>query len=47
MVVVFKSYISWPDEKMVVHRVTDIRKDDVTGNLMLETKGDADEWTDW
>jgi len=44
-VVVFKSYIRWPDEKLLVHRVTDIKKDS-QGNLLLETKGDANDWTD-
>ena len=44
-VVVFKSYIRWPDEKLLIHRVTDIKKDS-QGNLLLETKGDANDWTD-
>ncbi len=44
-VIVFKSYISWPDEKIVVHRVSHIvEKND--GNILLETKGDKNEWTD-
>lgn len=44
-VVVFKSYINWPDEKIVVHRVSDIIKSR-SGNLLLETKGDKNKWTD-
>ncbi len=44
-VVVFKSYVHWPEEKIVVHRVSDI-KTDSKGNPILETKGDANEWTD-
>ncbi len=45
-IVVFKSYIKWPSEKLIAHRVTDIKIDDQTGNAMLETKGDANEWKD-
>jgi len=45
-VVVFRSYVHWPDEKIVVHRVTDIVTRKSTGELMLETKGDANTWTD-
>ncbi len=45
-VVVFKSYINWPGEKLVVHRVTAIKTDKITGKPMLETKGDANKWTD-
>ena len=45
-VIVFKSYINWPGEKLVVHRVTAIKTDPITGKPMLETKGDANEWTD-
>ena len=45
-VIVFKSYVNWPGEKLVVHRVTAIKTDPVTGKPMLETKGDANEWTD-
>lgn len=45
-VVVFKSYIHWPDEKLVIHRVTDIKKDGLTGKPILETKGDAHNYTD-
>ena len=44
-VVVFKSYINWPGEKLVVHRVVDI-KTDSHGRPILETKGDANEWID-
>ena len=45
-IVVFKSYIKWPNEILIVHRVTDIKRDDKTGITMLETKGDANEWND-
>jgi signal peptidase I len=38
-VVVFKSYMEWPDEKLIVHRVTDVLEDS-NGNTVLETKGD-------
>ena len=44
-VVVFKSYVHWPDEKIVVHRVSNIEKDS-KGNILLETKGDNNKWTD-
>jgi signal peptidase I len=44
-IVVFKSYIHWPDEKIVVHRVSEIKKDS-KGNLILETKGDKNIFTD-
>jgi signal peptidase I len=44
-VIVFKSYISWPGEKLIVHRVVDIKKDS-SGNSILETKGDANKETD-
>ena len=44
-VIVFKSYLNWPDEKILVHRVSDIKKDS-QGQPILETKGDANEWVD-
>ncbi len=44
-VVVFKSYVQWPDEKIVVHRVSEIKTSN-KGNILLETKGDKNEWTD-
>ena len=44
-VIVFKSYVHWPDEKIVVHRVSDIVEGS-NGELLLETKGDNNEWTD-
>ena len=44
-VVVFKSYVNWPGEKLVVHRVADIKKDS-KGKSLLETKGDANKYTD-
>lgn len=43
-VVVFRSYTSWPGERLVAHRVTEIVTDDDV--LMLGTKGDASEWND-
>ena len=44
-VVVFKSYLSWPEEKLLVHRVSDI-KHDSKGNIILQTKGDANKYVD-
>jgi len=44
-VIVFRSYISWPDEKIVVHRVSDILTNS-RGKLLLETKGDNNNWID-
>ena len=44
-VIVFKSYVNWPDEKIVVHRVSSILKDN-NGNLIIETKGDHNRWKD-
>jgi len=44
-VIVFRSYVSWPDEKIVVHRVSDII-DSRKGEKLLETKGDNNDWTD-
>jgi len=43
-VVVFASAQSWGEEKLVVHRVTDIR--DTDGERALITKGDANNYTD-
>ncbi len=43
-VIVFKSWLSWPDEKLVVHRVVGIKT--MWGRPALETKGDANEHTD-
>jgi signal peptidase I len=45
-IVIFKSYIKWPNEKLIVHRVTNIKVDKITGNLLFETKGDSNEWID-
>lgn len=45
-IAVFKSYIKWPNEKLIVHRVTNIKLDKLTSKLILETKGDANEWKD-
>jgi signal peptidase len=44
-VVVYKSYIHWPDEKIVAHRVSKIETDS-KGTLTLESKGDNNKWTD-
>jgi len=44
-VIVFKSYLHWPDEKIVVHRVSDIRHNS-KGEILFETKGDNNKWTD-
>jgi len=44
-VVVFKSYIRWPDQKILVHRVLEIKKSG-RGELLLMTKGDKNPWTD-
>jgi signal peptidase I len=43
-VVVFKSWLSWPEERLVVHRV--IEKKQTGRGSALVTKGDANEWTD-
>ena len=45
-IVVFKSYIKWPNEKLIAHRVTNIKMDKLTDKLVLETKGDANQWKD-
>jgi signal peptidase I len=44
-VIVFRSHIRWPDEKILVHRVTDIITNS-RGEILLETKGDANEYPD-
>lgn len=44
-VVVFKSYIRWPDQKILVHRVVEIKKSS-RGEPLLMTKGDKNPWTD-
>ena len=43
-VIVFKSWLSWPEEKFVVHRVVEIKE--AWGNPALVTKGDANEEPD-
>jgi signal peptidase I len=43
-VVVFKSWLSWPDQKLIVHRVVEIRTE--FGKPALITKGDANNYTD-
>jgi len=45
-IVVFKSYIKWPNEKIIAHRVADIKLDKSSGELVLETKGDSNDWKD-
>lgn len=44
-VIVFKSHIHWPDEKILVHRVSDIKYTS-NGERLLETKGDRNPWVD-
>ena len=43
-IIVFKSWVSWPDEKLVVHRIVDIKN--IWGKPALATKGDKNDWTD-
>jgi len=43
-VIVFKSWLSWPEEKLIVHRVVDIKNE--FGKVALVTKGDANNYTD-
>ena len=45
-IVVFKSYTKWPNEKLIAHRVTNIKIDKSTEQEVLETKGDANQWKD-
>ena len=45
-IVVFKSYIKWPNEKLIAHRVTNIKVDKPSGELVFETKGDSNDWKD-
>ena len=44
-IVIYKSYTCWPDEKMIVHRVVEIRYDG-NGCVLLGTRGDANSWVD-
>ena len=44
-VIVYKSYLHWPDEKLVVHRVSEI-KHISNGEKVLETKGDRNDYPD-
>ena len=44
-VVVFRSYVHWPEEKIIVHRISNITTSS-KGELILETKGDHNTWTD-
>jgi signal peptidase len=44
-VIVFKSKIHWPDEKILVHRVSGVLTNN-NGQIMLETKGDKNKFTD-
>ena len=43
-VIVFKSWISWPDERLVLHRVVDVKQ--AWGKTALITKGDANKYPD-
>jgi len=43
-VIVFKSWVSWPDERLVAHRVVEIKE--VWGRPAFITKGDANKWID-
>lgn len=43
-VVVFKSWLSWPDQKLIVHRVVEVRS--TFGRPALVTKGDNNNFTD-
>ncbi len=43
-IVVYKSWLHWPDTKFIVHRVIEVRED--FGKIALVTKGDANRWTD-
>lgn len=45
-IVVFKSYIKWPYEKLIAHRVTNIMFDKKSDELVFETKGDSNKWKD-
>lgn len=46
-VIVFKSWISWPEERLVIHRVIEVRERAGEGKKpAFVTKGDANEWTD-
>ena len=44
-VIVFKSEVHWPDEKILVHRVTNILHNR-QGQKLLETKGDNNKYID-
>lgn len=44
-VIVFKSEVHWPDEKILVHRVTNILQNK-QGQKLLETKGDNNKYID-
>ncbi len=44
-IVVYESYTQWPKKTLVVHRISDILYDS-TGSVLIETKGDANEWID-
>ncbi len=43
-VIVFKSWLSWPGDKLIVHRVVEIKE--AWGGPAFVTKGDANDWTD-
>jgi len=44
-VIVYRSVVHWPDEKIVVHRVSD-KITNSFGGIELETKGDNNDFTD-
>ena len=43
-VIVFKSWLNWPGEKLIIHRVVEVKE--VWGEPAFLTKGDANDWTD-
>jgi signal peptidase I len=44
-VIVFKSKVNWPDEKILVHRVSGVLENN-NREILLETKGDKNKYTD-
>ncbi len=45
-VIVFKSATTWNGEKLIVHRVVEVKESENNGKIMLITKGDANNYTD-
>jgi hypothetical protein len=43
-VIVFKRWLKWPEEKLIVHRVVGVKNE--FGKVALVTKGDANNYTD-